>query len=88
MMKTYGYYRLAAATPRVRVAHVESNVDALVETMKTAVADGAAVVVFPELCVTGASCGDLFFQPRLQKAAVQGLLRFAAETAEWNAVAR
>lgn len=87
MMKTYGYYRLAAATPRVRVAHVESNVDALVETMKTAVADGAAVVVFPELCVTGASCGDLFFQPRLQKAAVQGLQRFAAETAEWNAVA-
>ena len=87
MMKTYGYYRLAAGTPRVRVAHVEFNVAELVETMKTAVAGGAAVVVFPELCVTGASCGDLFFQPRLQQSAVQGLLRFAEETAGLNTVA-
>lgn len=87
MMKTYGYYRLAAATPQVRVANVEFNVNALAETMKTAVDGGAAVVVFPELCITGASCGDLFFQPRLQQAAVQGLLRFAEETAGLDAVA-
>lgn len=87
MMKTYGYYRLAAATPRVRVAHVDFNVAELVGTMKSAVSGGAAVVVFPELCVTGASCGDLFFQPRLQQAAVRGLLRFAEETAALNAVA-
>ncbi|MBQ8517536.1 MAG: NAD(+) synthase [Akkermansia sp.] len=86
-MKTYGYYRLAAATPQVRVANVEFNVNALAETMKTAVDGGAAVVVFPELCITGASCGDLFFQPRLQQAAVQGLLRFAEETAGLDAVA-
>lgn len=87
MMKTYGYYRLAAATPQVRVANVEFNVNALAETMKTAVDGGAAVVVFPELCITGVSCGDLFFQPRLQQAAVQGLLRFAEETAGLDAVA-
>ncbi len=87
MMKTYGYYRLAAATPRVRVAHVDFNVAELVGTMKSAVSGGAAVVVFPELCVTGASCGDLFFQPRLQQAAVKGLLRFAEETTALNAVA-
>ncbi len=86
MMKTYGYYRLAAATPRVRVAHVDSNVSTLVETMNTAVSGGAAVVVFPELSLTGASCGDLFFQPRLQQAAVRGLLRFAEDTAALNAV--
>ena len=86
MMKTYGYYRLAAATPQVRVAHVGFNVDALVSTMKMAADGGAAVVVFPELCVTGATCGDLFFQPRLQEAAVQGLLRFAEETSNLDAV--
>ncbi len=87
MMKTYGYYRLAAATPRVRVAHVDFNVAELVGAMKSAVSGGAAVVVFPELSVTGASCGDLFFQPRLQQAAVKGLLRFAEETSALNAVA-
>lgn len=86
MMKTYGYYRLAAATPRVRVAHVDFNVAELVGTMQSAVSGGASVVVFPELCVTGASCGDLFFQPRLQQAAVKGLLRFAEDTSALNAV--
>ncbi|MFR4223047.1 MAG: hypothetical protein ACLT38_04905 [Akkermansia sp.] len=35
---------------------------------------------FPELCITGYSCGDLFFQPNLRKAALNGLLRFTEAT--------
>lgn len=81
-MSTYGYYRLAAATPRVRVADVDFNTNELVAAARTAAAGGAAVVVFPELCITSASCADLFYQPRLLKAAEAALLRFAEETRE------
>ncbi len=81
-MSTYGYYRLAAATPRVRVADVDFKTNELVAPARTAAAGGAAVVVFPELCITSASCADLFYQPRLLKAAEAALLRFAEETRE------
>ena len=80
-MSTYGYYRLAAATPRVRVADVAFNKDEMVRIMKDAAGKGAHVVLFPELCLTGASCGDLFFFPHLQQAALRALAQFAAETA-------
>ncbi len=80
-MSTYGYYRFAAVVPSVCVADVPANVAALVGAMDDAVKEGAQVVLFPELCLTGQSCGDLFFHPRLQKAAVDGLVQFARETA-------
>lgn len=81
-MSAYGYYRFAAVVPSVKVADVEYNTGALVQAMQQAVGQGAQVVLFPELCLTGYSCGDLFFQPLLQQAALQGLRRFASETAE------
>ncbi len=80
-MSTHGYYRFAAAVPAVRVADVPANTDALVTAMHEAVAGGAQVVLFPELCLTGCSCGDLFFHSRLQQAAIAGLVRFAQQTA-------
>lgn len=80
-MSTYGYYRLAAVTPKVKVADVTSNTDELVKAMRKAAEGGAHVVLFPELCLTGASCGDLFFQPHLQNAVLRALTRFASETA-------
>ncbi|MBQ7024722.1 MAG: NAD(+) synthase [Akkermansia sp.] len=79
-MSTFGYYRLAAAVPRVRVADVEFNTTELISATKVAAQQGASVVVFPELCITSASCADLFFQPTLLKAAEAALSRFAEET--------
>ncbi len=81
-MSTYGYYRLAAAVPQVRVADVDFNTDKLVAAAQEASRGGASVVVFPELCLTSASCADLFSQPRLLKAAESALCRFAEETAD------
>ncbi len=86
-MSTHGYYRLAAAVPRVRVADVDFNTTELITAMEAATAGGASVVVFPELCITSASCADLFFRTDLLKAAEQGLARFARETAHLPAVA-
>ena len=86
-MSTYGYYRLAAVAPRVKVADVAFNTEELIHSMKQAVKGGAQAVLFPELCLTGVSCGDLFFVPHLRQAALRGLARFAAETARLDAVA-
>ena len=83
-MSTYGYYRLAAATPRVRVADVAFNTGELVAVMNQAARDGAHAVVFPEHCLTGTTCGDLFFQPHLQQAVYRALAKFASETARLN----
>lgn len=86
-MSTYGYYRLAAAVPRVRVADVEYNTAELIAATEQAAAQGVSVVVFPELCITAASCADLFFQPSLLKAAEAALARFANQTADLPIVA-
>lgn len=80
-MSAYGYYRMAAVVPQVRVADVETNTAGLIAAANEAAAGGAQAVLFPELCLTAYTCGDLFFQPRLQQAALQGLARFARETA-------
>ena len=81
-MSTYGYYRLAAAVPQVRVADVDFNTDKLVAAAQEAARGGASVAVFPELSLTSASCADLFSQSRLLKAAESALCRFAEETSE------
>lgn len=86
-MSTYGYYRLAAVSPQVRVADVAFNTERVIAAMKEASKKGAHVVVFPEHCLTGASCGDLFFQPHLQQAALRALARLASETARLSALA-
>ena len=83
-MSTYGYYRLAAAVHQVRVADVAFNKTQMVGAMKEAVSKGAHAVLFPELSLTGASCGDLFFIPHLRQAALRGLAQFAADTARLN----
>ncbi|MGN0864954.1 MAG: NAD(+) synthase [Akkermansia sp.] len=80
-MSTFGFYRLAAATPAVRVADVDFNTRSVVDCVRSAAAENAHVVLFPEMCLTGYSCGDLFFQPTLQQAALRGLATLATETA-------
>ena len=81
-MKTHGYYRFAAVTPQVKVADVPFNVKELVARAHEAAAEQADVALFPELCITGATCGDLFFQPQLIQAAAEGLQTFAEQTEE------
>lgn len=85
-MSTYGYYRFAAAAPQVRVADVGYNVTTMVKAARDAAEQGAQVVLFPELGVTGCSCGDLFHQPALLLAARKGLARFVSETSRLKSV--
>lgn len=83
----FGYYRLASAVPQLRIADVDYNVHQLIAGFREAASRQAAAVVFPELGITGYSCGDLFFQPCLRQAALEGLLRFTEATANSGTVA-
>ena len=74
-MKDYGFIRVAAARPSVKPADVNGNVDSICRLIGEASGTGVSLVVFPELCVTGYTCGDLFGQNALLEAAEKGVAR-------------
>ena len=73
-----GFIKAAAATPKIRVADCEYNADAVIALMNEANSKGVNILVFPELCVTGYTCHDLFYQRTLLDGAKNALLRIAA----------
>ncbi|MDD3703552.1 MAG: NAD(+) synthase [Victivallaceae bacterium] len=73
----FGFYRIAAAVPVLKVGAVAYNTAQILDLYEQASEHDAAAVVFPELSVTGYSCGDLFFQERLLNAAREGAIRLA-----------
>jgi len=76
----FNFYRIAAVTPRTVVADVAANFEEHLKAYREAVDNGASLVVFPELSLTGATCGDLFRQDVLLKAAWQAAQELAAAT--------
>ncbi len=76
-----GFIRAAAATPDIKVADCGYNADRIIELIKQAAAENASLVVFPELCITGYTCGDLFLQKVLLDGAKKALVKIAEETA-------
>ncbi len=82
----FGFFRLSAAVPRLELGDAAANAAEIVRLYQLARHEGSACVVFPELSVTGYSCGDLFFQPRLLQAAWEGALEIARATGETVAV--
>lgn len=81
-----GFVKVAAVTPKVRVADVEHNKQEIFRLIDESVANGAKVIVFPELCVTGATCGDLFAQSILIQKAEEALWEIVAYTEEKDAL--
>lgn len=78
----FGFHRTAAAVPVLKVGDTVFNSRNLLVLYREACAAGAAAVVFPELSVTGYSCGDLFLQERLLNAAAEACANLAAETSD------
>ena len=58
----HGFIKVAACTPKIRVADPAYNTAQIMGQMEEAAKAGAKLIVFPELCITGYSCEDLFFQ--------------------------
>ena len=78
----HGFVKVAAATPDIRVADVEFNTSKICEAISEACEQKAKIIVFPELCVTGYTCSDLFTQDVLLKVAKEALIRIAEYTAD------
>lgn len=83
----FGLVKIAAASPKLYLANVPENVREIGETMSRAAAEGAAIVVFPELSLTGYSCGDLFYQKKLSDEVLSGIAELAALTAKLDVTA-
>lgn len=72
-MTSFGYVRVAAAVPHMRVADCQYNASEIKKQITEAVQEGVQVVCFPELSITGYTCADLFFTQQLQKDALSAL---------------
>ena len=81
-----GFVKVAAATPKIAVADCKKNVEVILERIREMEEQGAKVMVLPELCVTGYTCSDLFWQERLLEAALEALEEIARETAKVDAL--
>ena len=79
-MDRYGFLKVAAAVPHVRVADCAHNADRIVALAQRAAQRGVEIAAFPELSLTGYTCGDLFLQPTLLEAAEEALGRVLRET--------
>ena len=82
----YGFVKTACASPRLKVADCNFNSEQIICAAKDAAKNGASVIVFPELSITGYTCGDLFFQRTLQNASEVQLKRIISETAKLDSL--
>ena len=83
----YGFIKVCAATVKIKVADVKFNTTNIISAIKSADREGAQLIVFPELCVTGYTCGDLFNQRTLTDAALNALSDIAKCTEGISALA-
>ena len=78
----HGFIKVAAAVPFVRVADCQYNIEHIEAQVREADAQGVEIMTFPELCITGYTCGDLFLKPFLIRQAQESLLELAHRTAD------
>ncbi|MGN0812829.1 MAG: NAD(+) synthase [Candidatus Coproplasma sp.] len=76
----YGFVKVCAATPKIKVADVDYNVNNIISAIKESAEKGSQITVFPELCLSGYTCGDLFNQTTLLKAVEEGLFHIKKAT--------
>lgn len=76
----HGFIKAAAVTPEIKVADTVYNAERIILGIEEAAGNGAKILVFPELCITGYTCGDLFLQELLLRKAEEGLLAIAEHT--------
>lgn len=77
----HGFVKVAAAVPFVKVADCGYNVERIERMILEADTRGVEILTFPELCITGYTCADLFLQPFLNDEAEKALVRLVKRTA-------
>lgn len=86
MINNFGFVRVSAVAPQLKVADVEYNVQEIKEQFKSATKKGSQIVLFPELGLTGYTCADLFFQDILLEKALIGLENLLEYTKNFSSV--
>ncbi len=81
-----GLLKVACISPQVRVGDCAFNTQQIVKSIANAAENGVKIALLPELCITGYSCGDLFFQRALRDAALTGLRDICERTKNFNTV--
>ncbi|KKQ34041.1 MAG: NAD synthetase [Candidatus Nomurabacteria bacterium GW2011_GWB1_37_5] len=84
LYKNYKLLRVAAATPKLKVGDVEFNTKQIIEAAKKASSEGASLIVFPELSITGYTAGDLFQQGILLESALKAVKEITDESEKIN----
>lgn len=84
-MSDLGMIRVATISPVMRVGNPVFNSNEILDCIEKAYKEKAAIIVFPSLCLTGASCGDLFFQDALYKSQMEALNKIALATKKVSA---
>ena len=82
----YGYVKVAAAVPRVKVADCKFNASEIEKEIIIADGKGVQIIAFPELCITGYTCGDLFVQQLLLEEAEMGLIQILNNTRQMDII--
>ena len=75
----YGFVKVAASSPKIKVGAPLSNADAIVAEIARLDKLGVEIAVFPELCVTGYTAADLFYTDKLLSGALEAAKLIAAE---------
>ena len=81
-----GFIKVAAAAPSLHLADCSYNAARIAEAAEQAAEQGVKLLVTPELSLTGYTCGDLFFQKRLQDSAVDALSALLERTASLSPI--
>ena len=81
-----GFVKVAAGTPDIKVADCIFNREQIVKNIHEMEAEGAKIMVFPELCLSGYTCSDLFWQEQLLTSVVEQLLILKDETVDVDAL--
>ncbi len=84
MNREYGFLRVAAITPKLKVANVDYNVNEIIKEIKNLASQEVAIAVFPELSITGYTCADLFLQDALLNKTLKGIETLLEKTKENN----
>ena len=75
-----GFVRCASATVDIKVADTDYNTSNIIKAIEDAAQNNIKLIVFPELCITGYTCGDLFLQKILIDSAKDSLIKIAKAT--------
>lgn len=82
----HGFIKTAAGTPKIQVADCVYNAGEILKLIRQMETEGAKIMAFPELCITGYTCQDLFWQTLLLDSAKEQLIWLAGETSQVDAL--